>query len=172
MWFTLIVNCSLFAVEQENDLLVCGECRTNFPLRDITKFIRHKVNKCNKENVENDNDTLGGNDDGDANNVISSKRTPISAPITRKESVDGLSKSPRVADAEVKTENEEESDDVKDTKDRLPFRPKPVADAESNTTNSGKSSYFYIQNYVIFTVISHVKTYIISLIHLIMFLPW
>ncbi|XP_045183835.2 B-cell lymphoma/leukemia 11A-like [Mercenaria mercenaria] len=128
---------TLDSVEQENDLLVCGECRTNFPLREITKFIRHKVNKCNKENVENDNDAFDGNcDSDDGNNVISSKRTPISAPITRKESFDGVNKSPRVLDTDVKTEEDEDKDDVKDVKDRLPFRLKQVADAESNTTNT------------------------------------
>lgn len=130
----------LSSVEQENDLLVCGECRTNFPLREITKFIRHKVNKCNKENVENEHDAFGGDGDGDeTNNVISTKRTPISAPIAKKESFDGVSKSPRVHEADVKTDDDLPGDDVKDIKDRLPFSLKQVADAESNTTYSGKT---------------------------------
>lgn len=126
-----------FSVEQENDLLVCGDCQTNFPLHDITKFIRHKVNKCNKENVEEKGrDSYDGDCDSDNGNaVISIKRTSISAPITRKETLEGGFKSPH--DAEIKAEAALD-EDTKDGKDRLPFKVKQVADAEANTTDSGR----------------------------------
>ena len=118
----------------------------NFPLHDITKFIRHKVNRCNKENVNCESEPFEGEgDNDDPDKVIGNKPIPISAPITRKESVDGSAKSPRQAidsSLEVKQEKAETEEspvkeEEKDVKDRLPFRLKQV-DAESNTTNSGE----------------------------------
>ena len=138
---TYSYKCCLYvSVEQENDLLVCGDCQTNFPLREITRFIRHKVNKCNKEK-ENETENFDQNGEGDANGnaIISTKCTSISAPITRKESLEGVSsKSPRLFDLEVKVERGEDVD-VKDVKDRFPFKVKQVADAGSNTINSGEA---------------------------------
>jgi len=75
--------------------------------------------------------------DGDETNaVISTKRTSISAPITRKEPLEGVANSPH--NAEVKAEVALENEDSKDVKDRLPFKVKQVADAEANTTDSGR----------------------------------
>jgi hypothetical protein len=106
--------------------------RLNFPLREITKFIRHKVNKCNKENVENDTELFGGDGDNDEANTISTKRTPISATMTRKESsVDGNHKWQRLLDAKIKTENDDDIGDLKDVKDRLPFRLKQIIDVDT-----------------------------------------
>ncbi|GFO48245.1 hypothetical protein PoB_007475000 [Plakobranchus ocellatus] len=41
-------------VEQEKDLLVCGDCQTSFALHDIVTFIRHKKQCCDKENLRHD----------------------------------------------------------------------------------------------------------------------
>jgi hypothetical protein len=73
-------------VEPEQDVLTCGNCQKEFLLSEITKFIQHKVSRCNKENVEPFDET---GDDFDANDesmssVISSRRTSISAPIAHK----------------------------------------------------------------------------------------
>lgn len=76
-------------LEQENDLLVCGVCQTNFPLQDIIKFIRHKVTRCNKENVDVETSEFEDGEEPDPESLaISSKRTSISAPITRKEQME------------------------------------------------------------------------------------
>ncbi|XP_076464151.1 LOW QUALITY PROTEIN: BCL11 transcription factor A-like [Babylonia areolata] len=37
---------TLDSVEPENDLLVCGDCQTSFPLQHIVHFIRHKGSAC------------------------------------------------------------------------------------------------------------------------------
>ncbi|XP_052273602.1 B-cell lymphoma/leukemia 11A-like isoform X2 [Dreissena polymorpha] len=124
------------SVEQENDLLVCGDCQTNFRLREITKFIRHKVNKCGKEKTD-ENESYEQNDDGNNSAVISSKRTPISAPITRRELLDAACKLSCGANGDVKIETEDEAGhEVKDVKERVPLKQKQGVDAESNTTNT------------------------------------
>lgn len=120
-------------MEQENDLLVCGECQTSFPLQDILKFIRHKINRCSKDgetnNPENDDD------DHEATDMcsISRKRTSISAPISRKESLEARL-SPLLENADIK-----ERDDLPMDEDIKPSRPplKLKQDAESNTTQTG-----------------------------------
>ena len=134
-------------MENENDLLICGNCQTNFPLREITKFIRHKVNKCNKENILRESRNGDAEEDDEA--VISAKRTPISAPISRKESVDGLRASPRLSleesleTAEVKDESVNGEEEVKEVKDEKKERPplvlkQIVVDVGSNTSYTGK----------------------------------
>ena len=40
------------AVEEDHDVLTCGRCQAEFPLYEINLFIKHKVSRCNKENVE------------------------------------------------------------------------------------------------------------------------
>ncbi|XP_012945490.1 B-cell lymphoma/leukemia 11A, partial [Aplysia californica] len=62
---------TLDSLEQENDLLVCGDCQTSFPLHDIVQFIRHKKLCCaDKENLQedcrkqaNNNNERNGDDD-------------------------------------------------------------------------------------------------------------
>ena len=136
----------ILLVEQENDLLICGNCQTNFPLREITKFIRHKVNKCNKENILRESFSGDGEVDDEA--VIGAKRTSISEPISRKESIDGsVRMSPRpslesTGTTDVKEEcSNGEQEEVKDVKvekrERSPLTLKFV-DVGSNTSYSGK----------------------------------
>lgn len=144
----------VIAVEQENDLLVCGECQTSFPLHDILKFIRHKVNKCNQK-ITDALDTPEFEDGHQSDpeqhcGNISSKRTSISAPISLKESIEN-NKSPRssidslgsLKDVRIKEENgpsPSDEDKLFDQKiSRSPLKPRKVVDAESNTTNTGRS---------------------------------
>ena len=146
----------IFSVEQENDLLICGNCQTNFPLREITKFIRHKVNKCNKENILRE--SYGGDGEVDDEAVIGAKRTSISEPISRKESIDGsVRMSPRPSlesteSTEVKEEcsSSEGQDEVKDIKvekrERSPLTLKFI-DVGSNTSYSGKVSMPKLRSY-------------------------
>lgn len=152
-----------FTVEQENDLLVCGDCQTNFPLQDIVKFIRHKINKCSKDLTDSlDSPDVDDGNQSDAETLcssISSKRTSISAPIALKELVENKT-SPRpslesissLKDVKLKEENCGTPDeDVKESKIlRSPLKPKQVVDAESNTTYTGNFFKFYI--YFLFNI--------------------
>ncbi|OWF55105.1 B-cell lymphoma/leukemia 11A-like [Mizuhopecten yessoensis] len=146
---------ALDSLEQENDLLLCGECQTSFPLQDILKFIRHKVNKCSKKIV----DVLdspeyedGPHSDSEHCGSITSKRTSISAPISLKEAIEN-NKSPRssldslgsLKDVRIKEENGHspmEEDKLFEQKlSRSPLKPRKVVDAESNTTNTEPSKF-------------------------------
>lgn len=138
----------LFSVEQENDLLVCGVCQTNFPLQDIIKFIRHKVTRCNKENVDVETSEFEDGEDPDPESLaISSKRTSISAPITRKEQMESrLSPRPSsesnlaLKDAKLRDDNSHFnvfSD--RDRSARSPFRTS-TNDISCNTEITGRSS--------------------------------
>lgn len=143
LWFPF-----LFSVEQENDLLVCGVCQTNFPLQDIIKFIRHKVTRCNKENVDVETSEFEDGEDPDPESLaISSKRTSISAPITRKEQMESrLSPRPSsesnlaLKDAKLRDDNSHFnvfSD--RDRSARSPFRTS-TNDISCNTEITGRSS--------------------------------
>lgn len=150
-----VLNCNvlfmisfLFSVEQENDLLVCGVCQTNFPLQDIIKFIRHKVTRCNKENVDVETSEFEDGEDPDPESLaISSKRTSISAPITRKEQMESrLSPRPSsesnlaLKDAKLRDDNSHFnvfSD--RDRSARSPFRTS-TNDISCNTEITGRSS--------------------------------
>lgn len=86
---TYLMPC-VVTVEPEQDFITCGDCQREFVLSDIVRFIQHKVNRCNKENVQPDfpNNTDYGHcdDDDDPVSVINSRRTSvsISAPIREK----------------------------------------------------------------------------------------
>nr|KAG5702152.1 hypothetical protein BaRGS_010418 [Batillaria attramentaria] len=128
-------------VEQENDLLVCGDCQTSFPLHDIVQFIKHKNHTCNKENVEQgcapspDDPAL---DDGD-------KPTDLSSSKGKKEGGGGEGWPPGVGergsgtpcsrDGASSVHSVEMLDDSRE-RERMPLRPKQVVDAEANTTHS------------------------------------
>lgn len=138
----------LFSVEQENDLLVCGVCQTNFPLQDIIKFIRHKVTRCNKENVDVETSEFEDGEEPDPESLaISSKRTSISAPITRKEQMENrLSPRPSsesnlaLKDAKLRDDNSQFnvfSD--RDRSARSPFRTS-TNDISCNTEITGRYS--------------------------------
>lgn len=128
-------------MEQENDLLVCGECQTSFPLRDILKFIKHKINKCNKD--DGDADTPENDDEdqetADICSSISLKRTSISAPISRKESLETrLSPLLDCSNDDVKENDFSPEEELKHV--RPPLKLKQGVDAESNTTHTGRSN--------------------------------
>ncbi|KAK7490230.1 hypothetical protein BaRGS_00018575 [Batillaria attramentaria] len=130
-----------WGVEQENDLLVCGDCQTSFPLHDIVQFIKHKNHTCNKENVEQgcapspDDPAL---DDGD-------KPTDLSSSKGKKEGGGGEGWPPGVGergsgtpcsrDGASSVHSVEMLDDSRE-RERMPLRPKQVVDAEANTTHS------------------------------------
>ncbi|KAJ8307999.1 hypothetical protein KUTeg_012873 [Tegillarca granosa] len=148
-------------VEQENDLLVCGDCQTNFPLQDIVKFIRHKINKCSKELTDSldspDVDDGNQSDSETLRSSISSKRTSISAPIALKELVENKT-SPRpsleslssLKDVRLKEENCDTLDeDTKISESKIlrsPLKPKQVVDAESNTTYTVNLIAMYLKD--------------------------
>ena len=142
-------------MEQENDLLVCGDCQTNFPLKDIQKFIKHKVLRCNKENISVlDSEAECDDDDSESETIsqISSKQPSISAPIARKEPQD-TKHSPRPSEPmkelnrslDSNSNKHKEDETENDDRHSLPLKPhKQVADAESNTTHSGKFFFFFL----------------------------
>ncbi len=85
----IFVSLLLFAAEPEQDFITCGDCQHEFKLCDITKFIQHKVNGCNKENVDPfENSDSGEPPDADREDAvavgISNRRTSISAPIANR----------------------------------------------------------------------------------------
>lgn len=151
-------------MEQENDLLVCGDCQTNFPLKDIQKFIKHKVLRCNKENISVlDSEAEYDDDDSESETIsqIGSKQPSISAPIARKESQD-TKHSPRPSEPmkelnrslDTNSNKHKEDENGNDDRHSLPLKPhKLVVDAESNTTHSGKSLRFLIlASFLMFSV--------------------
>ena len=114
-----------FPVEPEQDFLTCGDCQREFLLSDILKFIQHKVNRCNKENVDpyagdgefedgaedqGQSAAVGGNTPGSG--VINARRTSISAPIARRGTPEaGREKlSPRPAGRSLSTGDDPGSD--------------------------------------------------------------
>ncbi|XP_052827882.1 B-cell lymphoma/leukemia 11A [Octopus bimaculoides] len=143
------------SLEQENDLLVCGDCQTNFPLRDIQKFIKHKVHRCNKENISVLDSEAEYDDDDDSGteaiSQIGSKQPSISAPIARKEALDTkhsprssepMKELNRTLDSGHSNKRKEEDNGSQDLRISLPLKPtKQVADAESNTTHSEPSKF-------------------------------
>lgn len=48
----------------DQDLLTCGECRREFALADILKFIKHKVKECRNRSGCGENDYNGDNGNG------------------------------------------------------------------------------------------------------------
>ena len=123
----------LVTVEQENDLLVCGDCQTSFPLHDIVQFIKHKNHACNKENVDGcataaDDDA--SQDDGDTPKDLSKTGRKEEAPA-QAEARDVPSR-----DGTTATQSVEMREEAREA--RMPLRPKQVVDAEANTTHSGK----------------------------------
>ncbi len=89
----------LLAAEPEQDFITCGDCQHEFKLCDIVKFIQHKVNGCNKENVDpfNEHNDSGapeppealaiagdGPSSSSGSSLISNRRTSISAPIANR----------------------------------------------------------------------------------------
>ncbi len=80
------VSC-IFVVEPEQDYLTCGDCQRDFLLSDILKFIQHKINRCNKENVDPFDENYFEDEEEQQesmSSVITSHRTSISAPITQR----------------------------------------------------------------------------------------
>ncbi|KAK6183429.1 hypothetical protein SNE40_010913 [Patella caerulea] len=129
------------SLEEDKDLLVCGDCQTTFPLHDILKFIRHKVHRCNKENIDALDDAEFDDEGTEPEMLlarIASKQQSISAPINRKESLDTPSPLPsKPTPKEINALEEENMEDDEKTeenfKERIPLKPKQV-DAETNTS--------------------------------------
>ena len=150
-------------VEHEQDYLTCGDCQREFLLSDIVKFIQHKVNRCNKENVDpfEDNEFDNESEENEAvSGVINARRTSISAPIARRGTPELREKlSPRPSRSvsiggDDAPSGDEENNEEKEGSNKhksshalqnggtsgRPSRPSCV-DAESNTTNSGTSRF-------------------------------
>ena len=124
-------------MEPEQDYLTCGECNHLFPLNDIVKFIQHKINRCNKENVDPFEEEYEGDEDDDesvaSNSVISNRRTSISAPIAharKANTPDKLSPRPPVSLSS--------NDDLETKSDHSTAKPQ-CQDASANTVTSGGS---------------------------------
>ena len=162
----------LFSAEQEQqDFITCGDCQHEFKLCDIVKFIQHKVNGCNKENVDpyENNDPADDSPEGtEAVSLIGNRRTSISAPIANRgtpelrdksslrpsrelpstaTSVDGAKSANNSShnndedDEDSNEEDENEADD--DLRSRTSSRKKKsVATNESNGPNQGQSKFF------------------------------
>ncbi|BFZ06977.1 hypothetical protein BsWGS_10016 [Bradybaena similaris] len=109
------------AVEQENDLLVCGDCQTSFPLQDIIQFIKHKKQFCDKENVDATDGACrkpgsGGNSISNNNNEVNGDRNDDSADDN--EDAGDMSKSLSrrdVGDDDKEDFHDESDDDSQDT---------------------------------------------------------
>lgn len=110
------------SLEQENDLLVCGDCQTSFPLQDIVQFIKHKNQTCNKENQDGQpcrSPASDDHDDGDTPKDLSAHKDKMDEQATR-----GGSTGTLVQSVEMRDDS------------RLPLRAKQVVDAEANTTHT------------------------------------
>ena len=139
-----------FPVEAGSDVLICGECRSEFPLGDIVRFIRHKVHRCNKENVhpyKTDNDDEDEARDEAEPALIGSRRPSINAPIGLKTEAKPQQHHPmnlsmEMADESKRREERREEGAKAGHRDRLDSTRdsgKPArVDAESNTVNSGE----------------------------------
>ena len=130
----------LVSVEPDQDFVTCGDCQREFLLSDFVKYIQHKVNRCNKENVEPyDGHDFEEDADPEATpSVITTQRTSISAPIQQEKL------SPRPSIPSVSHEDDLphlEKVDAASSQDRAPSRGRPddvrckprLVDAESNT---------------------------------------
>lgn len=155
---------TLDSLEQENDLLVCGDCQTSFPLHDIVHFIKHKKQCCDKENLDSNGcrKDLGGNDRDDKGGDNPTDSDDEALPSSRKtkndeNEVDGEDddevddEDPTLngdKDDEQMTSEEREKkrrkEDVgisRSKEERKPLKQKQVVDAESNTTHSEPSRF-------------------------------
>lgn len=131
----------MVAVEQENDLLVCGDCQTSFPLHDIVQFIKHKNHSCNKENVDQCTPSVDDSamDDPDGPTDLSNPSSSKSSGYPRKEMGESWTScergTPGSRDGATSVHSLEMRDD---RRERIPLRQKQVVDAEANTTHSGE----------------------------------
>ena len=153
--------------EADHDTITCGACQTVFPLADIVKFIQHKVNRCNKENIgpfEEPNDDEE-NSEQNVMTVINNRRPSISAPIATRRSpdkhstssprpsIDSLSDLP-LGDETNSTKYEAKNGDDSDDEDVLFHEKKiyhrqldrrfKVIDVAVNTTVTGESTYILL----------------------------
>ncbi|XP_076443026.1 BCL11 transcription factor A-like [Babylonia areolata] len=136
---------TLDSLEQENDLLVCGDCQTSFPLHDIVQFIKHKNHACNKENVDSGCCPSSQDDDASQDNGDTPKD------LSNKKDVGGGAEgegrgtpSSREGDSSVEMKEDaarEQQQLQQQLQQRLPLRPKQVVDAEANTTHSEPSKF-------------------------------
>ena len=152
----------IFPAEPEQDFVTCGDCQREFNLCDIVKFIQHKVNRCNKENVEphenSDSFERDGGEESRSSSHISNRRTSISAPIANRSTpelrdkasprpshtqpstpdLDGAAGAKRVLDndeEDIENDNEEEEEERRHS--RSARRKLNCVDAGSNTVNQG-----------------------------------
>lgn len=127
-------------MEQENDLLVCGDCQTSFPLQDIVQFIKHKNHNCNKENVESGcgppDDDDASQDDGDGPKDLSNPKAPGGKKEGAGDWPQGERGTPCSRDGASSVQSVEMREEGREQ--RMPLRPKQVVDAEANTTHSGE----------------------------------
>lgn len=122
---------TLDSLEQENDLLVCGDCQTSFPLQEIVQFIKHKNHACNKENADACTPTKDDNNDNDGD-----KPTDLSNCKGKKEGGEWCpGGGERSAGTPCSREGVASVEMREDSRERAPLRPKQV-DAEANTTHS------------------------------------
>ena len=164
----------LFSAEQEQqDFITCGDCQHEFKLCDIVKFIQHKVNGCNKENVdpfENNDpgaDSSSPHDGTEPVSLIGNRRTSISAPIANRGTPELRDKSsPRPSrelpstatasgalDGAKSANNSNNNNDDEDDEDSNEEgenvetssrrKKKCVANSESNGPNQGQLSFIF-----------------------------
>ncbi|KAL8590046.1 hypothetical protein ACOMHN_034277 [Nucella lapillus] len=140
------------SLEQENDLLVCGDCQTSFPLHDIVQFIKHKNHTCNKENVDSNGSCCGppsqddeaSQDDDDGNTPKDLSKKDFSSagdegrgtPYSGREGASSVQSNSVEMKEEASREREQQQQQP-----RLPLRPKQVVDAGANTTHSEPSKF-------------------------------
>ena len=162
----------LISAEQEQqDFITCGDCQHEFKLCDIVKFIQHKVNGCNKENVDpyENNDPADDSSEGaEAVSLIGNRRTSISAPIANRgtpelrdkssprpsrelpstaTSVDGAKSANNSSHNNDEDDDDSNEDDENEADDDLRSRTssrrkkKSVSTNESNGPNQGQSNF-------------------------------
>ena len=176
----------LSAEQEQQDFITCGDCQHEFKLCDIVKFIQHKVNGCNKENVDPFENNDPGSDDSPPEgsepvSLIGNRRTSISAPIANRGTPELRDKSsPRPSREQLPStaassalegaksannsnhnnddDDEEDSneDDVDDVETSSRRKKKCVANSESNGPNQGQFISLH------YNVSGHTKKWILN----------
>ena len=124
-------------MEQENDLLVCGDCQTTFALQEIVQFIKHKNHSCKTEcNGEGSVDDEPRKDDDDLPKDLSAKRSRL----------ESIEVEDTLVDRDSVTTSYPFSVNInlpsaKKFDNRIPLKPRQVVDAEANTTLTGMISF-------------------------------
>lgn len=101
---------TLDSLEQERDLLVCGDCQTSFPLHDIVTFIKHKKQCCDKENLRHNNNN-DAEDDADGQQEVGKGRGRCARGGRVTSDGDDPTSASRRADEGIDGQDDEDDDD-------------------------------------------------------------